>query len=392
MATQVHAEIGSEVAPGLISTPASPVFGRSGDAAVCASTARSKPKKKLIRRIDRDYSQIVRRSFQAAFVALNVWIGAEFYYWVRQFEPGGRPTSFDRPAGVEGWLPIAALMNLKYFLVTHHVPSLHPAGMFLLIAFLAMSFLFRKAFCSWLCPVGTISEYLWRLGRKLFRRSFFLPPWLDVVLRGLKYLLLGFFVWAVSSMAAGEIAAFMDSPYGVIADVKMLNFFRHMGETGAIVVGILIVASVFIQNFWCRYLCPYGALLGITSLLSPARIRRNPETCIDCAKCAKACPSALPVDKLITIKSAECTGCLECVAVCPAKDALNLTLPRIPALLPKPRAVPTWAMAAGIAVLFFGIVGFAKTAGFWNSHVPRATYEQLIPNADQAQHPMPGGR
>ena len=392
MATQVHAEIGSEVAPGLISTPATPAFVRSGDAAVCASTARSKPKKKLIRRIDRDYSQIVRRSFQAAFVALNVWIGAEFYYWVRQFEPGGRPTSFDRPAGVEGWLPIAALMNLKYFLVTHHVPSLHPAGMFLLIAFLAMSFLFRKAFCSWLCPVGTISEYLWRLGRKLFRRSFFLPPWLDVVLRGLKYLLLGFFVWAVSSMAAGEIAAFMDSPYGVIADVKMLNFFRHMGETGAIVVGILIVASVFIQNFWCRYLCPYGALLGITSLLSPARIRRNPETCIDCAKCAKACPSALPVDKLITIKSAECTGCLECVAVCPAKDALNLTLPRIPALLPKPRAVPIWAMAAGIAVLFFGIVGFAKTAGFWNSHVPRATYEQLIPNADQAQHPMPGGR
>ncbi len=46
--------------------------------------------------------------------------------------------------------------------------------------------------------------------------------------------LLGFFVWAVSSMAAGEIAAFMNSPYGVIADVKMLNFFRHLGQTGAI--------------------------------------------------------------------------------------------------------------------------------------------------------------
>jgi polyferredoxin len=347
-------------------------------------------KKRLIRRIDHDYSQIVRRSFQGAFLLLNVWVGGIFYFWVRQFEAGGAPTSWQRPAGVEGWLPIAALMNLRYFVLSHHVPALHPAGMFLLISFLAMSFLFRKAFCSWLCPVGTISEYLWRAGQKLFRRNFRVPRWLDVGLRGLKYLLLGFFVWAVSSMAVDELAAFMNSPYGVIADVKMLNFFRHMGETGAIVLGVLVVASLFIQNFWCRYLCPYGALLGITSLVSPARIRRNVETCIDCAKCAKACPSALPVDKLVTIKSAECTGCLECVAVCPAKDTLSLSWPKIPGLVRQAPKVPAWAMAAGIAALFFGIVGFAKTSGYWDSHVPHAIYQQLVPHADEARHPMPG--
>jgi polyferredoxin len=297
-----------------------------------------------------------------------------------------------RPAGVEGWLPIAGLMNLRYLTLTHHVPALHPAAMFLLVTFLAIAFLFRKAFCSWLCPVGTISEYLWLAGRKLLRRNFLLPRWLDLGLRGLKYLLLGFFVWAVTSMAADQLAAFMNSPYGVIADVKMLNFFRHIGETGAIVLGVLVIASLFIQNFWCRYLCPYGALLGIASFFSPARIRRNPETCIDCAKCAKACPSALPVDTLVTIKSAECTGCLECVAVCPAKDALNLSLslPKIPALPLRPRTLPAWGMAAGIAVLFFGVVGFAKTAGYWDSHVPQATYQQLVPSADQAAHPVPG--
>ncbi|MGB9073448.1 MAG: 4Fe-4S binding protein [Terriglobales bacterium] len=403
MATQAHSEIIPEVPPTLIPTPPGPLPPDSGssssrDAACCVSrdvasnvsTAKVKPKKKLVRRTDRDYSQNVRRSFQGAFLLLNVWIGSVFYFWVRQFEPGGAPTSLQRPAGVEGWLPIAGLMNLRYFLLTHRVPRLHPAGMFLLISFLAMSFLFRKAFCSWLCPVGTISEYLWQLGRKLFRRNFFLPRWLDVGLRGLKYLLLGFFVWAVSTMAADELAAFMNSPYGVIADVKMLNFFRHLGETGAIVLGVLVVASLFIQNFWCRYLCPYGALLGITALFSPARIRRNPETCIDCEKCAKACPSALPVDKLITIKSAECTGCLECVAICPAKDTLSLALPKIPALTPQTPRLPAWAMAAGIAALFFGIVGFAKTYGYWDSHVPAATYQQLVPQADQARHPMPG--
>jgi polyferredoxin len=379
MAMQVHSAIVSEVPPPVVPGPAE---------------ARPKPaakaKKKLVRRTDRDYSQIVRRSFQGWFLLLNVWVGGIFYFWVRQFEPGGAPTSWQRPAGVEGWLPIAALMNLKYFVLTHHLPALHPAGMFLLVSFLAMSFLFRKAFCSWLCPVGTISEFLWRVGQKLFRRNFHLPRWLDVGLRGLKYLLLGFFVWAVSSMAVDELAAFMNSPYGVIADVKMLNFFRHMGETGAIVLGVLLVASLFIQNFWCRYLCPYGALLGITSLASPARIRRNVETCIDCAKCAQACPSALPVDQLVTIKSAECTGCLECVAVCPAKDTLSLSLPRIPGLVQQAPKVPVWAMAAGIAALFLGIVGFAKTSGHWDSHVPRTVYQQLVPHADEARHPMPG--
>src|SRR5579859_2563191 len=357
MATHLHSEIRPETPPSVLSEPAEPQLKPTAT-----------PKKKLIRRTDRDYSQLTRRSFQGAFLLLNVWIGAIFYFWVRQFEPGGAPTSWQRPAGIEGWLPIAGLMNLRYLVLTRHVPALHPAGMFLLLAFLAMSFLFRKAFCSWLCPVGTISEYLWRAGQKLFRRNFYLPRWLDIPLRGLKYLLLGFFVWAVTSMAADELAAFMSSPYGVIADVKMLNFFRHLGQAGAITLGVLVVASLFVQNFWCRYLCPYGALLGITSLLSPARIRRNPETCIDCAKCFKACPSALPVDKLVTIKSAECTGCLECVAVCPAKDALSLSLPSfskksIPELGTQPAKLPVWVMAAGIAALFLGIVGFAKTAG-----------------------------
>jgi hypothetical protein len=52
--------------------------------------------------------------------------------------------------------------------------------------------------------------------------------------------------------------------------------------------------------------------------------------------------------------------------------------------------LPAWTVAVGIAALFFGIVGFAKTTGHWDSHVPRATYQQLVPDADQARHPMPG--
>jgi polyferredoxin len=376
MATQVPLTTQCDAAPVTRSAPKA------------AKTA--KPRKKLIRRLGVDRSQWYRRSFQGAFLLLNLWLGAKFYFWVRQFENGAIDANLHRPPGVEGWLPIAGLMNFKYWLLSGRIPLVHPAAMFLLLTFLAISFLFRKAFCSWLCPVGTISEYLWRAGQKLFRRNFYLPRWLDLPLRGLKYFLLGFFVWAISTMSAEGIRDFMQSPYGLIADVKMLNFFRHIGETGLIVLGVLVVASVFVPNFWCRFLCPYGALLGLTSWMSPARIRRSEETCIDCAKCAKACPAALPVDKLVQIRSAECTGCLECVAVCPAQDALAMSLPKLITKQPRKAALPAWAMAAGIAVLFLGVAGFAKATGHWQSPIPTSVYQRLVPNADQAAHPMPG--
>ena len=363
--------------------PERPAHGAADDSGVRLAALR----KKLVRRASPDHSQTLRRIFQFAFLLLNVWLGGAFYFWVRHLETGTHERSMLRPAGVEGWLPIAGLMNLKYWLATGHLPTTHPAALFLLVSFLAIAFLLRKAFCSWLCPVGTLSEYLWRAGRQIFRRNFLLPRWLDIPLRSLKYALLGFFVWAVANMSAEGVEQFMRSPYGAIADVRMLNFFRDLGETAAVVLGILVVASVLIQNFWCRYLCPYGALLGLTSLLSPLRIRRSEPACIDCAKCAKACPSALPVDKLITIKSAECTGCLECVAVCPSEGALQLALPSW-TRSPNNGRLPAWAVAAGIAVLFFGIVGFAKTAGYWNGDVPDYVYRQLVPQANEVDHPM----
>lgn len=371
------------------SFPEGPEYHPAATSGPSLKTAAAKPKKKLVRRTEIDRSAIYRRSFQAAFLLLNLWIGTRFYLWVRQYEVASGAALVQRPAGVEGWLPIAGLMNLKYWVLSGEIPRVHPAAMFLLLTFLAMAFLFRKAFCSWLCPVGTISEYLWRAGKKLFRRNFFLPRWLDLPLRGLKYLLLGFFVWAISTMSALGIRDFMQSPYGLIADVKMLNFFRHIGETGLIVIGVFVLASVFVPNFWCRFLCPYGALLGLTSWLSPLKIRRNPEPCVDCGKCARACPSNLPVDKLVKIQSVECTGCLECVTVCPAENALGMSLSQM--LMPKRQrfGLPAWAMAAGIAVLFLGVAGFAKATGHWNSPVPEVVYQRLVPNADQAAHPMP---
>lgn len=313
--------------------------------------------RKLRQRAAADRSQRLRLSVQILFIVLNVWIGVEFARWVRYMEEPGREV-VARPAGVEGWLPIAGLMNLKYWVATQSVPDVHPAAMFLLLAFLLIAFAAKKAFCSWLCPIGTISEWLWKLGRKVTGTNIDVPRWLDVPLRGLKYALFGFFAWTILRMPAEAIGEFMRAPYGMVADVKMLRFFQSIGTTALIVIAVLLALSVAIRNFWCRYLCPYGALLGIASLFSPTAITRDPNECIDCAKCAKACPSRLPVDVLPRVRSAECTLCMSCIAVCPAKNALQVKVARRASL-------PAWGVAAVIATIFFGIILGARATGHW---------------------------
>ncbi len=363
----------TQLSPTGLSTARPVAFHRTAPAA-------SRPPRKSFVRRKRDRTVILRQSFQVAFLLLNVWIGAQFYSFVRAIETSSASVPVARPAGVEGWLPIAALMNLKYLLVTGSVPAIHPAGVFLLLAFLLISFIFRKAFCSWLCPIGTLSEWLWQGGRKIFGGTLRLPRWADIPLRGLKYVLMGFFLVAVLRMSAADIQAFLESPYGIVADVKMLNFFRDLGTTAAIVIGALVALSVVVKNPWCRYLCPYGALMGLVSAGSPVRIRRNADACIDCAKCAKACPSLLPVDVLASVRSPECTGCLDCVAACPAKGALELSFANR-------RIVPGAAVAIGIAVLFLGLVAGAKLTGHWQTNLPLDVYRQLVPLASAFTHP-----
>jgi polyferredoxin len=322
-------------------------------------------KKSFVRRIA-GKEQLIRQSVQLGFLLLNLWIGAQFYLFVRYYETAGRTLYMERPPGVDGYLPIAALMNLKLLVMTGEFPQLHPAGLTLLVAFLAISLLLRKAFCSWLCPVGTVSEWLWQGGEAMFGRTFHVWHPLDIALRSLKYILLGLFLLAVGSMSAAATAEFLESPYGIIADVKMLNFFRAMGTTAAIVIATLLIASVFVKNAWCRYLCPYGALMGLVALVSPTRIRRNPDLCIDCAKCARACPAGLPVDTNLTIRSAECSACMQCVTACPAEGALGLTFGRR-------RTLPAWSVAAAVLTIFLALVGLARVTGGWATEVDDAT-------------------
>ncbi|EUD12555.1 4Fe-4S binding protein [Providencia alcalifaciens] len=325
-----------------------------------------------------------RKAVQITLLAINIYIGITFYYWVRYYETGGMTFYLPRPGGIEGWLPIAGLMNLKYTIEMGGLPPIHAASMFLLASFIIISLLLKKAFCSWMCPIGTISEYTGKIGQKLFRFQIKVPKWLDIPLRGLKYLLLVFFLYISLSMPAQMIQYFMMSPYGIIIDVKMLDFFRYISSASLITVCVLVVISLFIRNAWCRYLCPYGALLGLFSLFSPFKIHRNAESCIDCGKCAKNCPSRIPVDQLIKVRTVECTGCMTCVESCPVASTLTFSL-HTPTQKHQ-RSLSGVSMAVLTLSILFLMIGVAVYMGVWDSPVPDSYWFHIIPNAKMISH------
>ncbi|MCX6143854.1 MAG: 4Fe-4S binding protein [Ignavibacteriales bacterium] len=115
--------------------------------------------KRILWRLRYD-SQYLRSVVQIAFLLLCIWIGIEFYLFVRWGISGNSASAVSRPPGVEGFLPISSLISLKYWLQTGVINNIHPSGLFIFLAILLVSFLMKKAFCSWMCPVGTLSESL----------------------------------------------------------------------------------------------------------------------------------------------------------------------------------------------------------------------------------------
>lgn len=321
---------------------------------------------------------------QLFFAALTIWIGIEFYFFVGWLESGGVADFTSRPPGAEAFLPISSLMSLLLYFKTGVIHPVHPAGLFIFVAIISVSFIFGKSFCSWICPIGFISEMIGDFGekvqKKLFKRKFVLPKFLDYPLRSIKYLLLLFFVYGIINMSALALQAFLDAPYNVISDIKMYEFFAKISQFSLIVIASLFLLSIVIRNFWCRYLCPYGALLGVFSLLSFNKIKRNTDTCTDCMACTVVCPSNIKVHKSKTVISDECVSCIQCIDACPVENTLDLKT-----TIGKKKFDKKYI---GFTILFvyFIILGFGIVTNNWQNNISKEKYLELYPNRNSFDH------
>ena len=329
--------------------------------------------------LPRKYLRPLRYVVQIGFLLLTLAIGYQFYEFVRHFEAPGHPF-VERPSSVDAFLPIGGLMAFKYFILTGIVEPVHPSGFIIFAAVLGVSLIVKKGFCGWICPIGTLSQYVWMAGEKVFGRNFRIGPFTDISLRSLKYVLLGLFLFLIGiAMPTSMMALFFIADYYKVVDVRMMKFFTEMTTVTMWVLIALGTLSLLYKNFWCRYLCPYGALLGLLSRLSPFKIRRNEEKCTHCHACTSHCPTLIDVESKVVVKSEECFGCMTCVSHCPSEGALDLTINTGK----KVTVIKAWLFPVILIVLFFLVIGIGMATDNWHSKIPNEDYQQLIPEVQK---------
>lgn len=319
------------------------------------------------------FMQPLRITVAWSFLFFQLYLGVQFYRFVLYLRSGGASPYVPRPDGIEGFLPISALVSLKDWLLSGVVNPVHPAGLVIFLTIIAVSLLLKRSFCSWICPVGTVSELLWKCGFNLFRRNVRPPAWLDIALRGIKYLFLLFFLFTILlGMGPAKVSAFIYSDYNKIADVRLLDFFLHLSGVGLLVIACLALASLTVRNPFCRFLCPYGALVGLISMLSPIKVTRDKKTCVSCGVCTQVCPSYIPVMQKERVISEECIGCWRCISHCRAEGTLKMKLTG--------RKVTMHGILFALLVvgIFWGGSVIGKATGHWHTSISPEEYARLV--------------
>jgi len=237
----------------------------------------------------------------------------------------GRGIQFLSSASLHALCPFGGVVSLYQFITTgRFVQKVHQSSLVLMIIGVVLALFAGPVFCGWVCPFGTFQEWIAKIGKKIFKKRYnhFIPTKIDNVLRYLRYLVL---IWVVFMTARSMTLVFADvDPY-----FALLNFWTsEVAIGGLIVLGITILASLFIERPWCKYACPYGAFLGVFNLFRIFSLRRDAETCIDCKLCDKACPMNIEVSKLSVVRNHQCISCMECTssAHCPVPQTVDFVV------------------------------------------------------------------
>lgn len=304
---------------------------------------------------------------KGAFLVFFVWISARllaFASWAR-----GEGPYVPRPEAVAGILPVGHFTSFFAWLKGGGWDTLLPAGLVIIIAALATSLLFKRGFCGWICPVGTVWEGAAALGRRLLGHNVRLPKWLDRTGMGLRYLIGIAFFGFVGMVSLAEAVGFRQLPYMWVADIKIIEGF---GQPLFIVVILLaFVVSMLLGPVWCRYVCPLGALYSAVGLASPCLVQRDASTCIDCGRCSRICHAFVDVQHADVVRAVECDGCMDCVRVCPVPACLEANV------VGRTRIAP-WVWPLLVVGLWLGIYAIAELTGNWDTTIPDEAFRQII--------------
>jgi polyferredoxin len=258
----------------------------------------------------------IRTASQIFFFALIALISVN-----HTLVESGKSIPFLSSASIHALCPFGGVVTIyQYITAGSFVQKIHESAFILMILGFLLALILGPVFCGWVCPLGSLQEWISKLGRKIFKRRFnhFIPEKVDRYLRYLRYLVAAWIIF-MTAKSATLVFAQLD-PYNAL----FTFWSSEVAIGGLIVLGVTIILSLFVERPWCKYACPYGALLGIFNRFRVAKLHRNEKTCINCKKCDQICPMNIKVSEVKTVNNQQCISCLKCTSeeVCPVANTV----------------------------------------------------------------------